>query len=214
MNSRSQVLTRAPRWRQVHHGNIPGTHPPREIASWLLEPGSLTARLRQQFGAGFRVVLLRQSWQRPFIEESCLLRLAPGQRCIVREVSLQDGETPLILARSIIPAKTLHGADRRLANLGTQPLGHILFSDPRLRKLQLEVTRIGCTAAVGDSDRSTQASRLNGPPRTLAGGKPSGLITGQEGHCGRVWGRRSLYSLGSGHHLLVAEFFLPGLYKF
>lgn len=214
MNCPSQVLTRPPRWRQVHRGNMTGIHPPREIASWLLEPGSLTARLRHQFGAAFKVVLLGQSWQRPFIEESCSLGLASGQRSIVREVCLQNGDIPLILARSIIPAKTLHGADRRLGNLGTQPLGHILFSDPRLKRLQLEITQLGCTSVVDDSDQSGRAARLTCPSRTLTTGKPSGLITEHGDDSGRVWGRRSLYSLGGGHKLLVAEFFLSGLYNF
>lgn len=165
--------------------------PPPGVVSWLFERGSLTRRLQRLCGASFHIVLLGQSWQKPYAEESRVLRLRAGQRAVVREVALQNGNQPLVLARSVIPAKTLRGADRRLANLGTRPLGHILFTDPRLRRLKLEVTRI-------DADRWR--------PRP-GGSTPDSQSTGMT-----LWGRRSLYSLGSGHTLLVAEFFLPPLF--
>lgn len=190
MKSRSQLFNLPPRWRRARHGGVSGIPSP-VIASWLFEPGSLTQRLRRLCGDSFQVVLLGQSWQKPYAEEARVLGLRSGQRAVVREVALQNGNQPLVLARSVIPAKTLHGADRRLANLGTRPLGHILFTDPRLRRLKLEVTRI-------DADQWRSRSGGSGQ-----GGHATGLA---------LWGRRSLYSLGSGHTLLVAEFFLPRLF--
>ena len=152
-----------------------------------MEPGSLTQRLRHKFGAGFRVTLLGQSWQKPGMDEARQLGLQPGHRAIVREVALQNGSRPVVLARSIIPAQTLRGADRRLARLGNRPLGHILFADPRLQRLQLQWTKVTrCHWKIG--------------------------LFAEESASAPIWGRRSLYSLGPEHKLLVAEFFLPALF--
>jgi chorismate--pyruvate lyase len=131
-------------------------------------------------------MVLSQEWAKPWGEESRILKLRPGRRAIVREVALQGGDQPLVVARSVIPARTLRGADRRLANLGTKPLGHILFNDPRLRRLHLSLTRVAPT----DWRPVLPFQEIPNEP---------------------VWGRRSLYSLGPGHTLLVAEFFLPTL---
>jgi chorismate--pyruvate lyase len=187
VNRRSRLFRQPPRWTRAHHGRLLPTQPPAKILSWLFENGSLTQRLRRGCAGPFRVVVLGQGWIKPFAEESRALDLRAGQRAIVREVALQDGERPLVVARSVIPPKTLRGADRRLASLGNQPLGHILFADPRLRRHRLQLTRVA-------------------PPDWL----PSpGLGPTPEQP---VWGRRSLYALGPGHRLLVAEFFLPALF--
>ena len=181
---RSHLFKCPPHWQGSRHGGLDHGVLPPAIASWLFETGSLTQRLRAIYGTEFRVVVLGQEWAKPWREESLALKLRSGQRAIVREVALQAGDQPLVMARSVIPARTLRGADRRLANLGTKPLGHILFSDPRLRRLQLRLTRV--------------------KPADWQSG-----LTLQEPPNEPVWGRRSLYSLGPGHKLLVAEFFLP-----
>jgi chorismate--pyruvate lyase len=191
LNIRSQLFTHPPRWQRARHGSVPLSRIAPTTASWLFEPGSLTERLRRRAGDGFRVVLLQQSWQKPSMDESRQLGLRPGIRAMVREVGLQNGSQPLVVARSIIPAQTLRGADRRLANLGTRPLGHILFADPRLRRLQLQLAHV----KPGDWQTALFADQV--PDATP-------LVS--------VWGRRSLYSLGPKHKLLVAEFFLPPLF--
>ena len=183
---RSHLFNKPPRWQGSRHGRLVRGALPPATASWLFEPGSLTQRLRALYGPEFRVVVLGQVWARPWQEESLTLKLRSGQRAMVREVALQAGDRPLVMARSVIPARTLRGADRRLANLGAKPLGHILFNDPRLRRLQLRLTR------VRPGDWQPGLPLLERPAEP-------------------VWGRRSLYSLGPGHKLLVAEFFLPSL---
>ena len=184
---RSQLFIRLPRWQRVQARGLRRNGMTPEIESWIIESGSLTQRLRTRVGAGFRVELLDQSWQKPGMDEARQLGLKPGRRAIVREVALQDGSQTLVVARSIIPAQTLRGADRRLARLGTRPLGHILFADPRLQRLQLQWARIDAR------DWKPGLFGDRAPPNTL-------------------WGRRSLYSLGPEHKLLVAEFFLPPLF--
>lgn len=131
--------------------------------------------------------LLGQHWCRPFAEEAHALRLSAGRRAVVREVALQWGERPLVLARSVIPAKTLKGVDRRLAHLGTRPLGEILFADPRLQRRSLELAEVEPSLWLRTLRNEVELARP-------------------------VWGRRSRYALGPGHTLLVAEFFLPELF--
>jgi chorismate--pyruvate lyase len=84
-----------------------------------------------------------------------------------------------------MPIDTLHSDEWRLTHLGTRPLGEILFADPRLERISLELTEIESLLWQQD---------LAGELETT----PS------------VWGRRSLYTMGSSK-FLVAEFFLPSL---
>ena len=182
LTRRSELFDRPPRWLRVRHS--PGLPIPPHTASWLFETGSLTRRLRTLWGEEFRVRVLSQGWSRPFADEVKALGLSPGRRALVREVALQRGDRPLVLARSVIPARTLKGVDRRLAHLGTRPLGEILFADPRLERKRLELAEIG-TGAWQEALRGALDLSAN------------------------AWGRRSLYTLGPGHTLLVAEFFLP-----
>lgn len=144
--------------------------------SWLYEPGSLTLRLQRACGAGFRVVVLGQGWARPFAGELRWLGVAAGVPCLVREVALMSGDVPLVLARSIIPATTLHGADSGLARLGNRPLGEVLFACPRLRRVRLQLARV--------------------QPGEFRGMVPQAS----------VWGRRSLYSIAVGDLLVCEFF--------
>jgi chorismate--pyruvate lyase len=184
LSTRSQLFLRPPAWFHPGSRHLPRITP--EIASWLLETGSLTQRLRALCGPEFRVRLLRQDWARPFAEELRALGLREGRRAVVREVLLQWGDNPLVAARSVIPAQALNGVQRRLARLGTRPLGEILFADPRLEREALELAEVDA----GFWRRE--------PAAVLA-------------LSSRTWGRRSLYSLGE-DRLLVAEFFLPSLF--
>lgn len=187
MKPSSQLFIIPPRWHRSRYRGV--THIPLSISHWIFEQGSLTRRLQERYGESFRVNLLSQSWERPFAEEARQLKLGPGRQAIVREVALEANDQPLIYARSVIPARTLQGADRRLAHLGNRPLGHILFSDPRLHRIELELARTG-----------------------PASWQP-GLLPITDSGAAACWGRRSLYSLGGRHTLLVAEFFLPALFN-
>jgi len=156
---------------------------PSPIASWLYERKSLTARLRRNCFHCFQVQVLAQSWRRPFAEEAKLLDLSPHRRALVREVRLECNGTPLIAARTVIPSETLYGARRRLSRLGARPLGEVIFSFPRLKRLDLMLTYLET------NDWSSSAATDLGIQEN-------------------VWGRRTLYSIG-GPKLVVCEFFLP-----
>ncbi|MDD2767414.1 MAG: chorismate lyase [Methylococcus sp.] len=158
---------------------------PRALQSWVFESGSLTRRLQAEYGDAFGVRVIRQRFAHPFPDEARLLGLRSGRRALVREVALLSGDRPLILARSVLPARTLRGAGRRLARLGNRPLGGILFASRSLRRSGFEVAKAGAET-------------------WLPG------IRKEFGLSSPVWGRRSVYAL-SRRSLLVAEFFLPGL---
>jgi len=163
-------------------------HPvPPGLAPWLFDPGSLTRRLVARCKGTFRVRMLGQGWARPLLNEATRLGLPPQQVALIREVQLLcEGET-WVYARTVIPHSTLRGGQRRLAHLGSRPLGAALFADPRLRREEVEVACM------------TRRHRLF---HTAV----QGLSVIPE----RIWGRRSVFFTG-GKPLLVNEVFLPTL---
>jgi len=160
---------------------------PAALWDWLLDASSLTRRLQLVCGAGFGVQVLEQHWGRPMASERRALGIRRGERAVIREVRLMCGATPWVFARTVIPVRTLRGPQRRLAHLGSKPLGAALFADPRLQRGEVEITRL----VPGDS--------LFDHALAAAGGEAAA-----------VWGRRSLFRL-RGKPLLVSEFFLPAL---
>ena len=75
----------------------------------LLDRGSLTARLIKASDGDFKVQLLEQSWQRPYLNESQLLGINPRHKALVREVLLICHDKPWVYARSVIPHNSLKG---------------------------------------------------------------------------------------------------------
>lgn len=174
MIKQSYFFRREPSW----FNDWPGLRrsvplPPR---SWLYESGSLTLRLQRATGTGFAVVLVGQDWGQPFIGESRLLGMTAGTTCLVREVALMCGDVPLVLARSIIPATTLRGAEAGLARLGTRPLGEVLFACPRLQRTHMQLARL----------KPGEFRQM--PPEKA------------------IWGRRSLYRIAAGDLLVCEFF--------
>jgi chorismate--pyruvate lyase len=104
----------------------------------------------------------------------------------VREVYLYCGKVPCVFARTVIPAATLHGGQRRLLHLGSKPLGEVLFRDRKMERGKLEIT--------GLVPGNTLYSRAQ--------------LHGISTHV--LWGRRCVFWLGRAP-LLVNEFFLPNL---
>ncbi len=158
-------------------------HLPAPLRGWLLNDSSLTRRLQLACKGRFSVELISLGWARPRLDESQALGTSPRQRALIRQVRLWCDEQPWVFARTVIPVRSLRGAQRRLAHLGNRPLGAYLFAHPALQRSPLQVTQINSTS------------------RLLADCAPLQP---------RVWGRRSLFRL-QGHPLLVSEFFLPTL---
>ena len=185
MHKNSFLLTHDLRWKQPHPG-IKQTLPD-DVCSWVYEKNSLTRRLCQTYGAALSVKILFHRWKPAFLSECKLLGLPHQQFNLVREVLLHAEGKPLILARTILPEKTIKIAKRNLSHLGTRPLGEVIFSYPKLERRALNVC---CVEA------AQWAPGLNNTVNIE----------------GKVWGRRTVYAI---HHqnLLVSEFFLQDALK-
>ncbi len=177
--SLSQLFQQEPRWFQTNH--VIGKTLPHDLQSWLRESKSLTQRLRNQWQT-VHVNVLFESQQIPFLTERRILRIPEHRYSLVREVILLSNQMPLILARTVIPEKTLKITQGNLARLGTRPLGEILFSAPSLERKVSGITRIEPNQWKSDLHFTTA-----------------------------IWGRRTQYSI-CGESMLVSEFFLPSLF--
>ncbi len=175
-----------PRWRPA--AALPRRRLPAGLPAWLLDRSSLTRRLQVACGGDFRVRVLAQGWRRPLENERRVLGMRRGTLAWVRQVHLLCHGQPWVFARTVIPAATLHGGQRRLLRLGSRPLGAMLFADHRVRRGPMEIAAI-------------------------APGTPLHRAALGAGAAGRIWGRRSLFFFDS-RPLLVNEIFLPALVKY
>ncbi len=182
MYPRSRLFQREPVWRLAKASELTA---PYAIKSWLNESGSLTARLKHAVGQGFGVRLIGQCWGSPYLDEAALLGLQPRRRALIREVLLHWRGQPLVLARSVIPPRTLRGIHCGMAHLGEKPLGELLFAYRGLQRSHLEMARA-----------------------KLSDWKP--MVARDFSIESPVWGRRSLYQVDQ-VSLCVGEFFLPSV---
>mgnify|MGYP000034593169 FL=1 len=140
MKQKSGLYPQEPQWRAnklTRYLNIPVV-----TASWLTEQGSITQRLRQQFGDGITVTVLKNEWQRSFLSEAFLLKSASYRYALIREVVLSIDKQPLVLARTVIPFDTVVATQQNLSQLGSRPLGELIFSDPHLQRRAVEIAYI------------------------------------------------------------------------
>lgn len=101
--------------------------------SWLQEKGSLTLRLKSQAQQGFHVRVLSEEVTAAHPHEINLLGCLK-QRAWVRQVLLEvDGE-PWVFARSVMPLDGRSILIRRLTQVGNNALGHVLFSNPLIKR--------------------------------------------------------------------------------
>jgi len=168
--------------RELRYAQLPAG-----LVHWLFDPGSLTARLRAHCPDGFHVRVQSQLWRVPMHNEIRRLAMRERQMSLIREVYLYCDERPLVFARTVIPGKTLRGRQKHLADLGSRPLGAVLFADPHMRRDEIEVTCLG----KGDRLYHKAVAMLEAQPQS-------------------IWGRRSVFYLEQ-KPLLVSEFFLPDI---
>jgi chorismate--pyruvate lyase len=163
-------------------------HSASAVRAWLVDRGSLTARIRARC-TSFRVQPIMQGRARVNRDERFLH--AGGKRgiALVREVYLYCGRAPVVFAHSVVDPRSLHGTWRRLARLGTRPLGAALFADPRVRRYPLHQRKLNAHHEL--YERACAALKTRPP---------------------YLWARRSLFVLHKSP-ILVTEVFLPGILK-
>jgi len=158
------------------------------LCHWLLDEGSLTARLKSHC-QHFRVELLgQQQIACSALEANELIKT--GEPVLVREVVLYCNEVAQVFARSLLPISSLTGDEQQLADLGTQPLGQVLFNNPSLIRQRIELANFSA-----DSQVCKLAKQLKQPSRQT------------------LWGRRSVFMLEN-KPLMVAEVFLPKAFAY
>lgn len=164
------------------HPRLPSPlHPSSGLLTWLLDSGSLTAKLINLSDGEFRVQVLQQVYGCASRSEALALGIGFHERCLIREVILRGHNQPWVFARSVLPLRSLTGSLRHLRKQGNRPLGAFLFSQPHLKRSPIALALISGHHAY----------------------LPDALI-GNEA----VWGRRSIFSI-DGKPLLVSEVFLP-----
>ena len=151
---------------------------------WLFDASSLTARLIDLCGEGFSVRVISQQWQVLSAEEASAMSLVDVRSALVRQVLLCCEEKPLVYARTVIPVTTIKGAQRRYANMGSRPLGAMLFADRTMRREEVQVAELPVSHEANQYTETDEA----------------------------VWGRRSVFRV-AGKPLLVSEYFLPELLR-
>ena len=172
-------------WRKNHP--FFKNNAPQKLQNWLTGPESLTQALTCTCTEQFSVHVLQESWQKPTNNERLTLNLAPNTLAFVRQVHLLCGSQPWVYARTVIPQETLKGELQKLTQLGTQPLGAILFNNKLIHRSDIELTKIKTT------HKTHQAALTHSPPSTE-----------------QVWGRRSLFHIAN-KPLIVNEIFLPAI---
>lgn len=167
------------RWQPPQHFTL-NTN----LSNWLLDPSSLTARLKSHC-QNFRVEVLGQKIENCSAAEANN-DIVYGEPVLVREVLLYCDEIAQVFARSLLPLSSLTGAQQQLAHLGTQSLGQVLFNHPDLQRKKIEVAEF---------DQNSRVAKLVGS-------------LSADNNQQTLWGRRSVFILDE-KPLMVAEVFLP-----
>ena len=155
---------------------------------WIQSESSLTVRIKE-LGIAFSLEVLNQTQT----------TLSPAQQkqlntkdssAIFREVLLKQGDTPLVYAQTIIPKSTLSGSEKGLAELGSQPLGQVLFQSPQAIRSEIEFAQVEPSSVLGQFIERELQQPIN--------------------H--KCYIRRSNFLLNA-KPLLVCECFLPALFE-
>lgn len=111
------------------------------LLDWLCGAGSLTQRLTSAGADDFRVEVLQEQQQPARADEAVALGLPTGHRVWAREVLLHTAGAPRVFARTVADLQAFNAAGVHLENLGSRSLGELLFSDTRIRREPIEISR-------------------------------------------------------------------------
>ena len=154
------------------------------VFDWLVDEGSLTAKLVDLSRGNFKLELQSQERRVILPEEQSILELLEIDTVIDRKVLLKGRDAPWIFAHSLIPLSTATGDFKVLKNLNNRSLGEFLFKNSSIVRRSLEIAHM-------------EAKSFGIPAKDI-------------GCAEKLWGRRSVFFQG-GRSLLVSEIFLPAL---
>ncbi len=154
-----------------------------ELDSWLQDPQSLTAKLKQH-SRDFQVIVIGQQPGIIRADEATWLGTdLTGEHAIIREVLLCCDGQPWVFARSVFPASAMDTKQLQLGQLGDKPLGAHLFAQPDLQRSAIEVCCFADNSVVSDLNQQLGFARQ------------------------QLWGRRSCFTAAQ-QQVLVAEVFI------
>ena len=163
-----------------------------KLQFWLIDNGSLTARLQQRFST-FAVEPIAVKYAKVAQDEAALLCQPNDQIALIREVLLMGDNQPVVFAHSVLPRASLRGAWNGLGRLGNKPLGATLFANSKVKRTPLSFKKLTPHHAL--YQHATRHLTQNPDVR-----KPRHL-----------WARRSIFSLSCAN-IMVTEVFLPQLF--
>lgn len=158
------------------------------LQSWLIDNGSLTARLKLKY-ADFSVLPISLKNTKALPDEAALLGLELSQHVLNRDVLLMGNKQSVVFAHSVLPTSSLRGAWNGLGKLGNKPLGAALFANPRVKRSPLSYKKLSPHQVLFQK----AAQHMSDKPAYL-------------------WARRSVFRLNCAT-ILVTEVFLPNLLK-
>lgn len=156
------------------------------LARLLFHNGSLTRFIETECKSALEVELKSESWQQPTPEEADKLDIRPDEQAFVRESWLKSNNQYLIYARSIVPRQTYAGLSTQLNELGTRPLGELLFADDSSYRAEMRYARVPRDCLLFDATLDQNVDKET------------------------LWARQSLFYI-KGKPLLILEVFLPSV---
>lgn len=158
------------------------------LADWLLDRGSLTARLQAR--GKFALTLRQQGLAYPTRDEASALGGKRNRLLQLREISLHVDGVALVFAHSVLPCQPRGPLNRWLARLNSRSLGALLFAHPGFKRGTITCRRIDRRHALFQP--AINALQLVDPPPAY------------------LWARRSFFTFNR-QSLLVTEVFSPVL---
>jgi chorismate--pyruvate lyase len=110
--------------------------------SWLTFRGSLTEKMQEASGRPIKVRITAQGMAPVFEEERRCLGLSLREWAWIREVELSIDRQPWLLARTIVPRRSLVGELKRIKLLGERPLGPLLFNQLNAERCDIDFTEV------------------------------------------------------------------------
>ena len=160
-----------------------------QLQPWLVDTGSMTARFKHIAGNNFSVTLLNEAIAKIDNEDYSLLKIPNTEPVRVRQIYLCRHQQPWIYGKTLLPQSTIDNTPYDLANLGTKPIGSVLFANHAKRS-----SLSFCLLSADDFLYQQAVANLNEQPKNL-------------------WARRSIFTLQN-YPLLIYEVFLPALCRY
>ena len=114
------------------------SHIPSQVKPWLQDKHSFIQRLKKHGVLQPQISVLKQQRACPSELERQVLGISPRQNAFIREVLIHSENKHWMVARTVIPQKTLTGAERQLQYLADRSLGSVIFKNPHLQRSEFD----------------------------------------------------------------------------